>query len=80
MRDDPGRLGSADLYRHRSPRWDIAILGLLIVVALTLAVWVATIPPRREPVPTCPDGYALAGGTIFSGALHCVPGAPVEWR
>lgn len=48
-------------------------MGLMMVGLLALLMYAMT-----RPLPTCPDGYVLAGGG-HGGRYHCIPGAEPRW-
>ena len=41
----------------------VSLIGVMLLVILVVS----------KPIPTCPDGYTLAGGG-YAGRYHCIPG------
>ena len=77
-RGDPGRIDLS--HETYTSAWrDRLAAGLILAAVVVVGIVVGTAPAPKRP--TCPDGYALAGGTVFAGFLyHCVPGVAPVWR
>lgn len=52
------------------------ILGAVsfFAIAVVVAVVIGVLLSSSRPLPTCPNGYVLAGGG-YAGRYHCIPGA-----
>lgn len=58
---------------------DRVMLGIMAALALAIViVFAVIIAMAMRPLPTCPDGFVLAGGG-YAGEFHCIPGrAPIK--